>query len=30
MNIIDNDTYTEDCITNKKPHHEHKNTLGGM
>ena len=30
MNIIDNDTYTEDCTTNKKPHHEHKNTLGGM
>ena len=30
MNIIDNDTHTEDCTTNKKPHHEHKNTLGGM
>lgn len=30
MNIIDNDTYTEDCTTNKKPRHEHKNTLGGM
>ncbi len=30
MNIIDNDTHTEDCTTNKKPRHEHKNTLGGM
>ena len=30
MNIIDNDTHAEDCTTNKKPHHEHKNTLGGM
>ena len=30
MNILDNDTHTEDCTTNKKPHHEHKNTLGGM
>ena len=30
MNIIDNDTHTEDCTTMKKPHHEHKNTLGGM
>ena len=30
MNIIDNDTHTEDCTTNKKTHHEHKNTLGGM
>ena len=30
MNIIDNDTHTEDCTTNKKPHHEHKNTLRGM
>ena len=30
MNIIDNDTHTEDCTTTKKPHHEHKNTLGGM
>ena len=30
MNIIDNDTHTEDCTTNKKPRNEHKNTLGGM
>ena len=30
MNILDNDTHAEDCTTNKKPHHEHKNTLGGM
>ena len=30
MNIIDNDTHTEDCTTTKKPHHEHKNTLGGI
>ncbi|MBQ3266024.1 MAG: relaxase/mobilization nuclease domain-containing protein [Ruminococcus sp.] len=30
MNILDNDTHTEDCTTTKKPHHEHKNTLGGM
>lgn len=30
MNIIDNYTHTEDCTTNKKTHHEHKNTLGGM
>ena len=30
MNIIDNDTHTEDCTTTKKPRHEHKNTLGGM
>lgn len=30
MNIIDNDTHAEDCTTMKKPHHEHKNTLGGM
>ena len=22
MNILDNDTHTEDCTTNKKPHHE--------
>ncbi|MEE0857155.1 MAG: relaxase/mobilization nuclease domain-containing protein [Ruminococcus sp.] len=30
MNILDNDSHTEDCTTTKKPHHEHKNTLGGM
>ena len=30
MNILDNDTHTEDCTTTKKPRHEHKNTLGGM
>ena len=30
MNIIDNNTHTEDCTTTKKPRHEHKNTLGGM
>lgn len=30
MNILDNDHPTEDCTTNKKPRHEHKNTLGGM
>lgn len=30
MNIINNDTHTEDCTTNKKPRHEHKNTLRGM
>ena len=30
MNIIDNDSHTEDCTTNKKPHHEHKNTLRGL
>ena len=30
MNILDNNTHTEDCTTTKKPHHEHKNTLGGM
>ena len=30
MNILDNDTHSEDCTTTKKPRHEHKNTLGGM
>ena len=30
MNIIDNDHPIEDCTTNKKPHHEHKNTLRGL
>ena len=30
MNIIDNDSHTEDCTTTKKPHHERKNTLRGM
>ena len=30
MNIIDNDSHTEDCTTNKKPRHEHKNTLRGL
>lgn len=30
MDILDNDTHTEDCTTTKKPRHEHKNTLGGM
>ena len=30
MNILDNDSHTEDCTTTKKPHHEHKNTLGDM
>lgn len=30
MNILDNDSHTEDCTTNKKPQPEHKNTLGGM
>ena len=30
INILDNDTHTEDCTTTKKPRHEHKNTLGGM
>lgn len=30
MNILDNDTHTEDCTTMKKPRHEHKNTLGGI
>ena len=30
MNILDNDSHTEDCTTTKKPRHEHKNTLGGM
>lgn len=30
MNILDNNTHTEDCTTTKKPHHEHKNTLGDM
>ena len=30
MNILDNDSHTEDCTTTKKTHHEHKNTLGGM
>ena len=30
MNILDNNTHTEDCTTTKKPRHEHKNTLGGI
>lgn len=36
MKILDNDSHTEDCTTNKKPRHERKNTqtggfnLGGM
>ena len=30
MNILDNNTHTEDCTSMKKPRHEHKNTLGGM
>ena len=30
INILDNDSHTEDCTTTKKPRHEHKNTLGGM
>ena len=30
MDIIDNDSHTEDCTTIKKPRHERKNTLGGM
>lgn len=29
MNIIDNDTHTEDCTTTKRPRHEHKNTQSG-
>jgi hypothetical protein len=30
INVIDNDSHTEDCATNKKPRHEHKNTLRGL
>ena len=30
MNVIDNESHTEDCTTNKKPRHEHKNTLRGL
>jgi len=30
INVIDNDHPTEDCTTNKKPRHEHKNTLRGL
>ena len=30
INILDNDSHSEDCTTMKKPRHEHKNTLGGM
>ena len=30
MNILDNNTHTEDCTSMKKPRHEHKNTLGGI
>ena len=30
MNIIDNESHTEDCTANKRPHHEHKNTLRGL
>ena len=29
MNIIDNDSHTEDCTTQKQPPHSKKNTQSG-